>query len=206
MLSKRLETIASLVDTESIIDVGCDHGYLDIYLTKKGIKCLATDVNKSCLDKAIENFEKENLNIDTKLTDGLKGIAIKDTDTIVISGMGTDTIKKILSIDIKNDLIISSNNKLEDLRRYIVSIGYYISDEVFVLENNKPYVIIKFKYGKIEYNDYEYVIGPVINDSKYFNYLINKYNELLNRIPLKYIEKRNYYLKLIEYLNNKLDK
>ena len=38
MLSKRLEAIASLITTDSIIDVGCDHGYLDIYLTKKGIK------------------------------------------------------------------------------------------------------------------------------------------------------------------------
>ena len=38
MLSKRLETVASLVTTESAIDVGCDHGYLDIYLTLKGIK------------------------------------------------------------------------------------------------------------------------------------------------------------------------
>ena len=35
MLSKRLETVASLITTDSIIDVGCDHGYLDIYLTKK---------------------------------------------------------------------------------------------------------------------------------------------------------------------------
>ena len=206
MLSRRLETIASLVETKSIIDVGCDHGYLDIYLTKKGIKCLATDVNKSCLDKAIKNFKCENLDIETKLTDGLQNIDIKNTDTIIISGMGTDTIKKILSVDIKNDLIISSNNHLEDLRRYIVSIGYYISDEVFVLENNKPYVIIKFKYGKVKYNDFEYIIGPVIDDNKYFNYLTSKYNDLLNRIPLKYIEKRNYYLKLIKYLNKRLKK
>ena len=32
-LSKRLEVIANLVDTKRVIDVGCDHGYLDIYLT-----------------------------------------------------------------------------------------------------------------------------------------------------------------------------
>ena len=37
-MNSKLETIASLVTTISVIDVGCDHGYLDIYLTKKGIK------------------------------------------------------------------------------------------------------------------------------------------------------------------------
>ena len=33
-LSKRLEAVATLVDVgKRVIDVGCDHGYLDIYLT-----------------------------------------------------------------------------------------------------------------------------------------------------------------------------
>ena len=36
-LSKRLKAIADLVDGKNVIDVGCDHGYLDIYLTKNNI-------------------------------------------------------------------------------------------------------------------------------------------------------------------------
>ena len=37
-ISKRLETIASLVPINSkVIDIGCDHGLLDIYLYQKKI-------------------------------------------------------------------------------------------------------------------------------------------------------------------------
>ena len=111
-------------------------------------------------------FKCYNLNIKTKLTDGLNGIDIKEKDTIIISGMGTDTINRILNKDINNDLIICSNNHLEKLRRYIVNKGYYISDEIFVMENDKPYMIIKFKKGLKKYNDFEYIIGPVINDKE----------------------------------------
>lgn len=206
MLSRRLQIIASLVTTESIIDVGCDHGYLDIYLTKKGIKCLATDISEKSLLKAINNFNSHKLNIATKLTDGLNDIDIKSTDTIIISGMGTDTINKILNKDINNDLIICSNNHLERLRRYIVNKGYYISDEIFVMENNKPYMIIKFKKGLKKYNDFDYIIGPVINDKEYFKYLNNKYQGLLEKIPEKYHDKRKYYLNLIKYLENIMQK
>lgn len=203
MLSKRLATIASLVTTKSIIDVGCDHGYLDIYLTKLGIKCLATDISLNSLNKARDNFKLENLNIDTMVTDGLSNINIKDTDTIVISGMGTDTIIKILNKDLKNDLIISSNNHLEKLRRFVISKGYYIEKEVFVLENNKPYVIIKFKFGKKEYSKYEYILGTIENDATYFNYLLKKYQTILSKIPDKYSSKKAYYNDLIEYIKSK---
>ena len=205
MLSKRLKLVASLVTTKSVIDIGCDHGYLDIYLTKKGISCLATDISKSSLNKAIMNFKKENLNIDTKLTDGLNNIVVKADDTIIISGMGTNTIMKILSKNISNDLIISSHNNIEKLRRFIVSKGYYISDELFIIENDIPYIIIKFKKGYKKYNDYDYIIGPVINDLSYFQFLIEKYSKLLTKIPNKYIKKRNYYQNLINYIKIKIN-
>ena len=164
MLSKRLEAVASLITTDSIIDVGCDHGYLDIYLTKKGIDCRATDISRNALNAALTNFKKYNLDIETICTDGLNNIAIKDTDTIVIAGLGTDSIIKILNKSITNDLVILTHNHLERLRRYVVSLGYYIDKEVFVIDNNKPYIVIKFKYGKCNYNTYDYIIGPTIND------------------------------------------
>ena len=205
MLSKRLETVASLVTTDSVIDVGCDHGYLDIYLTLKGIKCLATDVSNNALNQAITNFKKYNLDIDTLCTDGLNGIDIKKTDTIVISGMGTDTIMKILNKDINNDLVILTNNHLERLRRYIVSIGYFIDKEVFVMDNNKPYVIIKFKKGNANYTDYDYIIGPTLKDKDYFTYLKNKYIRILNSIPNNYRDKIKYYQDLINEINIRIN-
>ena len=49
-LSKRLECIASFVnDDMSLVDVGCDHALLDIYLcqVKKNIKIIASDINEN---------------------------------------------------------------------------------------------------------------------------------------------------------------
>ena len=201
-LSKRLQTIADFIPEKSkVIDVGADHGLLDIYLAKeKNCHALATDISAKCIDKIKSNIEKYKVNIDTKLTDGLNNIVVKADDTIIISGMGTNTIMKILSKNISNDLIISSHNNIEKLRRFIVSKGYYISDELFIIENDIPYIIIKFKKGYKKYNDYDYIIGPVINDLSYFQFLIEKYSKLLTKIPNKYIKKRNYYQNLINYI------
>ena len=47
-ISKRLEAVASFVEQGSVIaDVGCDHGYIPIYLYQKGMipKAIAMDVN-----------------------------------------------------------------------------------------------------------------------------------------------------------------
>ena len=201
-MNSKLEVIASLVTTKSIIDIGCDHGYLDIYLTKKGIKCLATDISDKAIKCAINNFKKNNLDIDYMVTDGLNNIDIKKSDTIIISGMGTDTIINILNKKITNDLIISSNNHLEKLRRYIVSMNYYIDKEIFIIENNKPYVIIKFKYGKKDYSDYDYILG-INYDKNYLDYIKGKYINILNKIPDKYKDKINYYNNLINEIERR---
>ena len=63
MFSKRLLEIASLVPVHStVVDVGCDHGLLDIYLTlHRNCKCTASDINENCLKSARENIKKYSL-------------------------------------------------------------------------------------------------------------------------------------------------
>ena len=49
-ISKRLEAMSSLVSNNSkVIDVGCDHGLLDIYLYQQNIstKIIASDINEN---------------------------------------------------------------------------------------------------------------------------------------------------------------
>ena len=63
-LSSRLKAIAELVpDCSNIVDIGCDHGLLDIYLTqsKKNITIIASDINQNALNNAIKNIKKEKL-------------------------------------------------------------------------------------------------------------------------------------------------
>lgn len=206
-ISKRLKVIADLVDTKRVIDVGCDHGYLDIYLTLyKNCTCIASDISSNAMKSCRENISRYNLNdkIETIITDGINNIKINKEDTIVISGMGTYTIIDILNNkELSDTIIISSNNHLEELRRYMVSIGYYIDNEVYVLEHDIHYVIIKFIKGNKVYNDYDYILGPVvIKDNNYKNFILSHYKKLFERIPDNYLDLKSYYKKIIEYLEN----
>ena len=192
-LSKRLQAVATLVDIKSrVIDVGCDHAYLDIYLTLNNEnKCIATDINKNALDTAKKNIKKYNLEekIETKLTNGLTGIRVRKTDNIVISGMGTFTILDILKTNkLSNTLIISSNNNIDILRREVINLGYYIDSEIFLIDKGKPYIIIKFIKGEKQYNNIDIMLGPILkNNIEYRKYIINKNKNILNKISKKKI-------------------
>ena len=98
-LSPRLKKIAKYVDDFSnIVDIGCDHGLLDIYLvqTNKNIKVIASDVNENALNNAINNIKKYNLDskITTILSNGLDNIDTTNIDTMIIAGMGSHTAEK----------------------------------------------------------------------------------------------------------------
>ena len=169
-LSNRLKAVATLVDIGvKVIDVGCDHAYLDIYLTlNNDNKCLATDINKNALNIAKDNIKKYGLEdkIKTKLTDGLTNIKISDSDNIVISGMGTHTILDILKgSKLSNTLIISSNNDIEMLRDEVIKLGYIIDSEIFLIDKNKPYIIIKFIKGIKKYNKIDIKYGPILRNN-----------------------------------------
>ena len=150
-LSKRLQTISDLIKPNSkIIDVGADHAFLDIYLNKyKNCHCLAIDKSKYCTKTAIENAKKYKADIKAITNDGLKNIKLND-EIIVISGMGTRNIMKILNFDLKNDLILSSHTNIDDLKEFLKNKGYYIYKEV-IIEEYKTYDVIYAR--KEEKND-----------------------------------------------------
>ena len=206
-ISKRLEAISSLVPYKSnAIDIGCDHGILDIYLYQNGIcnKIIATDVNKNALSNAVENIKKYKLEefIETRLGNGLDVLYEEDNiDTIIISGMGANTIIDILknNIDKLNKIetiIIQSNTKLELLRRKITKLNYKIESELIIDDNKKTYVIIKFIKGKKRYSKKELYFGPdlleknSIEFQKHKNDELKKLQVLLKKIPKNKILER----------------
>ena len=172
-LSKRLEAISSLVPNDSkIIDIGCDHGLLDIYLyqQKKCNKIIASDINESALSNAKDNIKKNNLEkeIETRLGNGLDTLKESDSiNTIVISGMGAHTVVGILknNLDKLKDIdtiIIQSNTKIEFLRKEVTRLNYMIDDEILIEDNKKIYTIIKFIKGKRKYSKKELYFGPIL--------------------------------------------
>lgn len=176
-LSPRLKLISDFVPLDSkVMDIGCDHGLLDIYLYQNRIvkKIIASDINLSALNNAIENIKANKLEkeIETRLSDGLENIHVEDEiDTLVIAGMGSNTIVNMLKKDIKKldkikTIIIQSNTKLEFLRREIVKLNYYITDEAIVEDNKKIYIVIKFIKGRRKYTKKELYFGPILLSTK----------------------------------------
>lgn len=176
-LSSRLKLISEFVPLNSkVMDIGCDHGLLDIYLYQNKIvkKIIASDINFSALNNAIENIKANKLEkeIETRLSDGLENIHAEDEiDTLVIAGMGSNTIVNMLKKDIKKldkikTIIIQSNTKLEFLRREIVKLNYYITDEAIVEDNKKIYIVIKFIKGRRKYTKKELYFGPILLSTK----------------------------------------
>lgn len=197
-ISKRLSTIANfLKDKKKVIDVGCHHGLIDIYLKQNypSIELLATDNKEGSLKCAIDNFKKYNLKIESKLTNGLDNIRINNNDTILLAGMGTHTILKILHnyYDVVNDIVVQSNNDLYILRHSLSSNGYYIVKEEVVCDRKKYYVIINFIKGYRNYSYKDLLLGPIIrkgNYDEYFKSLESKFIKKYNNIPKNKIIKR----------------
>ena len=92
-ISDRLNSLAKYIFSEDkVMDVGCDHALLDIYLVQAGIvdKIYACDVNENALQNGINNIEKYELNsnIIPVLSYGIEKANTIDVNTVVISGMG----------------------------------------------------------------------------------------------------------------------
>ena len=199
----RIKTIASLVDKDSkLVDIGTDHGYLPIYLYENEItkNVTGSDISSNALKFAKANFEKHNLSDKIKLivSDGFKNLDEK-YDTAVISGMGTDTIKKILNIDnIPNKLIISSHKNVDELRLFMNEKGYKIIKEIVLQENDIFYDIIKYEKGNEILNKYELLVGKS-NSLEYEKHLLEKYKIIYNK------SKNKKYLDYINIIERKLD-
>jgi len=209
-ISKRLKMIADMITNINVVDIGCDHALLDIYLTLNGKICIASDISNKVLDSAKNNIKKYNLSdkINVVLSNGTNNIDIPSNSSLVISGMGTHTIIEILdSTNHKNinELIIQSNNELELLRKSIIKLGYYIEDENAILDKNKFYVIIKFKKGHKKYTKKELLLGPILKDKQYYKYLLGKNNEILKHLNLKHLSKIFYYKKINKLIKQKLN-
>ena len=100
-LSDRLAVCCQFINPgDRVADIGCDHGYLGIYLLKNGIaqSVIASDIREGPLQSAVRNSEKFGVRdkMQFYLSDGVKNIP-RDFDTLVCAGMGGDTMVSILS-------------------------------------------------------------------------------------------------------------
>ncbi len=211
-LSKRLKTITKFIDkNDSLVDVGCDHGLLSIYLVENNLvnKIVASDINSNALSSAINNIKNAGLDIETVLSDGISNIDLNGINTLVIAGMGTSTIKHILSDTdkIKNikKIITQSNNDHEMLRSFMNDIGYYLENELYVLDKGKWYVTSCFIKDKKKNNKTIIKYG-LLNNNDYNKHLVESKESILDKIPFSSIDARNNIIKDLEELKRAICK
>lgn len=184
-ISNRLQEIADFIaEKDTVIDVGCDHGLLGVYLLKQG-KCkhiINTDISASALKGAKKNAKKYQVekNISFFVADGLSNISYKKEDTIVLTGMGAHTIVKILQKEkIKfQTLIIGAQKNIPYLRKELVKMGYIIDAEKAIFDK-KWYIIMRCKEGIVHYEEIDYILGPFAkNNEVYKKAVIQKEKEI----------------------------
>jgi len=200
-LSNRLLKLTEYVSIDDkVIDVGCDHSLLGIYLLKNKLvnNMIGSDIVEKAIERAKENAKKYKVNIDLRLGDGLKVLTKKDDiNTVIISGMGYFKIRKILedykpNLDKINKIIIQTSIKEQEIRKYITNTNYYITEESVIKDKNIFYTNIVFIKGKKRYTNKELRLGPYLLKNKnklfyeYIKDLIKKDKVLLKIIPNNY--------------------
>lgn len=155
-LSNRLLACCGFVrQGDKVADIGCDHGYLGIYLLKNGIarSVIASDVNEQPLQSALRNAIRFGVKkqMTFYLSDGVRNIP-REFDCLVCAGMGADTMMSILEAApwLKNEqyrLILQCQSKRPELRKYLYANGWRIARETLAQDGKFIYPIMEVVYA-----------------------------------------------------------
>lgn len=195
-LAKRLAALAAYVPAGSVAaDIGTDHANLPIFLIEKGVcpQIIATDLNPGPFRSAGRKVEEHNLSdkIDLRLGDGLKTLKPGEADVLVLAGMGGNTIREILAaspdvLKMVSKLVLQPMADPGDLRVWLASNGWKITDEKLVEDDGRIYVIIVSDPGQEKPEDPLLLeLGPRLLEKKdpllgvYIEKMIDKYERIL---------------------------
>ncbi len=167
---KRIDTLcAHIPPSRSFADVGCDHGYCSEFVLQNGLceKVIFSDVSKGSLAKAeklLAAFVREG-KARAVLGDGFYGVP-KDTETVLIAGMGGSEIVSILSDErygfIPKHFIFQPMHDSEKLRRCLIAQGAYIERDYTFFDGKYYDMLVGGKGAEGErttYTDAEYEFG-----------------------------------------------
>ena len=198
---KRIDTLCSLLGkAKTFADVGCDHGYCSEYMLKNGLceRAILSDISKGSLAKAeglLAPYIREG-KATSVLGDGFYGVP-KDTDEVLIAGMGGSEIIGILSDErygfMPKRFVFQPMHDGEKLRRYILANGGYIERD-FTFKDGKYYeVLVGGKRAETmpvqSYTEAEYEFGKE-NLEKMPTAFVERINKLKGNIE-KYLKDPN---------------
>ena len=185
-LSPRLMAIADMVPQGAkLLDVGTDHGWVPIRLLQEGriVSAVASDIRSGPLSRAKANAAACAVKgIRFVLCDGLSGISPEETDTIVIAGMGGETIASILKAapwsHKDRTLLLQPMSRPEILRRALENMELAIREERLVEDAGKLYSVLKATPGTPKkLDEAEYYIGAyaLVSEQLLFDRMISEW-------------------------------
>ena len=168
---KRIDTLCSyLKRTTTFADVGCDHGYCSEYMLKNGLCEFAylSDISKGSLQKAqtlLKRYIDEG-RAKAVLGNGFFGVP-KDTQEVLIAGMGGEEIVDILSHEkygfIPEIFVFQPMLNPDKLRAFLLENGGYIERDFTFCADGKFYDLIVGRKRKTEekqrYSEWEIEFG-----------------------------------------------
>lgn len=156
-LSMRLQALADMVTPGNrVADVGCDHGFLSIYLVQQGIspRVIAGDVRPGPLSAAKAHVAECGLEayIETRLSDGLEKYGVGEADTLICAGMGGPLMQRILMAHREvtegfQELILQPQSELEEFRIFLREQEFVVRDENILCEDGKYYFMFRVTPG-----------------------------------------------------------
>lgn len=158
-LQPRLQCIADCVSNGArLADVGTDHGYLPVYLLQEGRigYALASDINAAPLEHARRTAAEYGVaeRMAFRLCAGLDAVSPDEADTVVVAGMGGETIIAILDAaawDWRGKmLLLQPMTKAELLRRWLTEHGFRIVSERLVRDKGVIYAVLTVTAGESE--------------------------------------------------------
>lgn len=169
-IDARLLSAAEYVRAGAVFaDIGTDHGYLPVFLLKKGIieRAVLTDINEHPLDSARESVRAEALSdrVDFHLTDGALGLEGLGVTDFAVCGMGGELIARIIEAPaIRTEgvrLITQPMTRPEALRRALDSLGFRTLEERYTESLGRFYLTILSEYDgkKRESDEFSAALG-----------------------------------------------
>ncbi|MBR5049257.1 MAG: SAM-dependent methyltransferase [Erysipelotrichaceae bacterium] len=167
MISKRIRFIASLIrKDESVLDIGCDHGFLALMLRVNGNseKIICADNKIGPLNNARKNLAGYE-NIDFVLSNGAQKVT-EPVNVVVMSGLGYHNVTRIITsspqyFDSVSRLIIQINTCVDQLRSWLTANGFMIVAED-IIKDYRYYQILTVEKGEQQLSELEIRYGPFL--------------------------------------------
>ena len=195
-LSERMQTISDMViPGAAAADIGTDHGYIPAYLLTNGIcpSVILTDIAEGPLQRARDRFDKYGIEGDFRLGPGLETLKTSEVSTVIIAGMGGETIMDILGKDLNKSysykkFILQPRTFAGELRVWLSENGFKFIDYALCRERKLINEVMAVEPGD----------NGVKEDLLFSRFLLLKGDPLLNEYLDKMIRIKEEVLRQLE--------